>query len=78
MNGNGRHSRLMADILIEKLLGGKIFTWGQVSLSRMGYERKRYIDSIMKADKGDIKPLIEFARSSIITTGKCPMPLKQT
>lgn len=62
-NGNGRHSRMMADIIIEKLLGGKLFTWGKVSLSRMGDERKRYIDSIITADQGNIKPLVEFARS---------------
>lgn len=62
-NGNGRHSRLMADIIIEKLLGGTIFSWGKVNLSRNGSERIQYIDSIKVADKGNIKPLVEFARS---------------
>lgn len=62
-NGNGRHSRLMADIIIEKLLGREIFTWGKMNLSGTSEERKIYIDSIIKADKGNIKPLIEFARS---------------
>ncbi|MEZ5199396.1 MAG: Fic family protein [Bacteroidales bacterium] len=62
-NGNGRHSRLMADIIIEKLLGGDIFTCGEVNLSQKGNERNRYIDSIIEADKGNIKPLVEFARS---------------
>lgn len=62
-NGNGRHSRLMADIIIEKLLGGKIFSWGRVNLSGASKERTNYIDSIKLADRGNIKPLIEFARS---------------
>ena len=62
-NGNGRHSRLMADIIIEKILGGEIFTWGKVSLIQKSDNRTKYIDSIKVADKGDIKPLIEFARS---------------
>lgn len=62
-NGNGRHSRLMADIIVEKLLGGKIFSWGRVNLSRTGDERTKYIDSIILADEGNIVPLIEFARS---------------
>jgi len=62
-NGNGRYSRLMADIIIEKILGGEIFTWGKVSLIQKSDNRTKYIDSIKVADKGDIKPLIEFARS---------------
>jgi len=62
-NGNGRHSRLMADIIIEKLLDSKIFSWGGVNLSGTSSERAKYIDSIRLADKGNIKPLIKFARS---------------
>ncbi|MCH5716216.1 mobile mystery protein B [Niabella hibiscisoli] len=26
-NGNGRHSRLMADVIIEKVFNGPVFTW---------------------------------------------------
>jgi len=62
-NGNGRHSRLMADIIIEKLLDHRIFTWGKVDLTQKGNERKKYIDSIIEADNGSIQPLLEFARS---------------
>ena len=62
-NGNGRHYRLMADIIIEKLLGGKIFSWGGVNLSGSSLERTKYIDSIKLADKGNIQPLVKFARS---------------
>jgi len=62
-NGNGRHSRLMADIIIEKLLGGHIFTWGKENLTKSSIKRLRYIDSIKKADNGDIGSLMDFARS---------------
>lgn len=62
-NGNGRHSRLMADILIEKVFKRKVFTWG-LNLS-MGPEevRKAYLKAIKQADQGDILPLLHFARS---------------
>ena len=62
-NGNGRHSRLMADIIIEKLLGRTIFSWGKHNLAKSSDKRRIYIDSIIIADNGDIKPLIDFARS---------------
>ena len=62
-NGNGRHSRLMADILVEKILGGPIFTWGSADLDGESDDRKTYISALRKADRGDIGPLIKFARS---------------
>lgn len=62
-NGNGRHARLMADVIIEKVLGGQIFSWGNENLVKMSINRKQYIDSIIEADNGNIQPLILFARS---------------
>jgi Fic-DOC domain mobile mystery protein B len=66
-NGNGRHSRLMADIVIEKLLGLSPFTWGtketQADLVKAGNFRKNYIDALRQADGGNYEPLILFARS---------------
>jgi Fic-DOC domain mobile mystery protein B len=62
-NGNGRHSRLCADILISKGLGEPIFSWGGKSISESGESRGKYLDTIYKADEGSIKPLIAFARS---------------
>lgn len=62
-NGNGRHSRLMADIIIEKLFKQPVFTWGTVNLVKQGDTRKAYLTAIRAADAGDIKPLITFARS---------------
>jgi Fic-DOC domain mobile mystery protein B len=62
-NGNGRHSRLMADIIIQKVFNLPVFSWGAADLVHVGDARKRYLDGIKAADKGDYKPLMNFARS---------------
>lgn len=61
-NGNGRHSRLMADIIISSVYAKKVFTWGNTSQLQHGLIRKEYIDGLISADKGNLSPLIEFAR----------------
>lgn len=61
-NGNGRHARLMADMLVE-LLGGEPFSWGGGSLADIGELRKRYVTALQTADNHDIGPLVAFARS---------------
>lgn len=61
-NGNGRHSRLMADLLVMRL-GGERFTWGSASLQQAGDVRRRYIESLQAADNHDYAPLLRFARS---------------
>jgi len=61
-NGNGRHSRLMGDILISKLFKVPVFTWGSLKYP-IAESRKVYLNSLRKADQGNIKPLLEFARS---------------
>jgi Fic-DOC domain mobile mystery protein B len=61
-NGNGRHARLMADLLIQQL-GGQPFSWGSGSLKTVGELRKRYVEALKMADDYDIRPLIQLARS---------------
>lgn len=61
-NGNGRHTRLMADLLRERL-GGEPFNWGDATLSADTEIRGRYIDALHTADGGDLDPLLAFARS---------------
>ncbi|HMJ67438.1 MAG TPA: mobile mystery protein B [Cyclobacteriaceae bacterium] len=56
-NGNGRHSRLMADLLAEKVLGRPVFSWGN------GDNRQLYIQGVKAADLGNIETLLSFARS---------------
>jgi Fic-DOC domain mobile mystery protein B len=62
-NGNGRHSRMMADIIIESIFGKDIFSWHQSNMVKANDIRKAYIDALKKADNGNIEPLIEFAKN---------------
>ncbi len=61
-NGNGRHARLAADLLAERL-GRPVFTWGQSDLLRVGDARAIYVAALKAADAGDLAPLLAFARS---------------
>ncbi|MEY2595312.1 MAG: hypothetical protein RI965_584 [Bacteroidota bacterium] len=62
-NGNGRHSRLMADIVIEKIFKQQVFTWG-IDLKESNQSiREAYIKSIRDADQNNYKPLLKFSRS---------------
>jgi len=62
-NGNGRHSRMMADIIIESIFEMEVFDWRYSSMVRADATREEYISAIKKADGGDIEPLLDFARS---------------
>jgi Fic-DOC domain mobile mystery protein B len=62
-NGNGRHSRLMADLIMEKIYGEPILTWGRSNLVKSSDKRKAYIKAIKMADNHDFQPLISFAKS---------------
>ncbi len=61
-NGNGRHSRLMADVIITKGFGKPYFTWGSVSLTKQGDARRKYLAALREADENNYSPLIKFAR----------------
>ena len=62
-NGNGRHSRLMADIIVDKVFKQLVFTWGTADLALPGEQRSNYLKAVKAADVGDIAPLLAFARS---------------
>jgi Fic-DOC domain mobile mystery protein B len=62
-NGNGRHSRLLADIIIEKIYKQPVFSWGTANLSDEGDTRKSYLKAVKTADTGDYSLLLAFARS---------------
>ena len=62
-NGNGRHSRLMGDILNEKIFGLRPWTWGAQDLAKSGNARSTYLQAIKAADRGDFAPLLAFVRS---------------
>ena len=64
LNGNGRHGRLIADVLIEQL-GAPRFSWGgSSSLVDASVLRQHYIAPLQGADRGDISGLLAFARAS--------------
>lgn len=62
-NGNGRVTRLIADLL-QWTNHRPTFTWGGgVSLVASSGARDRYIPALKAADQGDIMPLLAFAKS---------------
>jgi Fic-DOC domain mobile mystery protein B len=61
-NGNGRWSRLMADVLAVRL-GQQRFTWGRSALRAAGETRDAYVAALKAADNHEFGPLFAFARS---------------
>lgn len=61
-NGNGRHARLMADLLVMSL-GGERLTWGRANLQHASDVRRQYIEALRAGDNHDCGPLMRFARS---------------
>lgn len=62
-NGNGRHSRLIADIIINHIFQDPVFSWGGWDLGKKGEGRTQYLNALREADKQNISPLLIFARS---------------
>ena len=62
VNGNGRHGRLAADLLMMSA-GAAQFTWGGASLVEASATRTAYVASLRAADLGDFEPLLAFART---------------
>jgi Fic-DOC domain mobile mystery protein B len=56
-NGNGRHARLMTDLLLEAN-DERPFTWG----ATLDNARSEYLGALAAADGGDFGPLIGFVR----------------
>jgi len=62
-NGNGRHSRILADTIIQKGFGLPKFTWGADAYTNQTSLRKAYINALREADTGSIASLLAFAVS---------------
>lgn len=58
-NGNGRHARLAADVLLHSLDRPRL-AWGGDDLDTPGRVRVDYIDALRAADDGDYEPLLRF------------------
>ena len=61
-NGNGRHARTAADLLLVAM-GRPRFTWGRENLVDAGQTRHAYVDALRAADAHDYGPLLAFVRS---------------
>jgi len=61
-NGNGRHARLIADLLMTEFEKPSL-TWGNVAYKKSGDLRHQYIEALRSADSGNIRPLLSFAQS---------------
>jgi Fic-DOC domain mobile mystery protein B len=61
-NGNGRHTRLAADLIFRQL-GVAPFTWGRHSLDQAGATRQAYLTALRAADAHDFGPLLGFVRT---------------
>lgn len=60
-NGNGRHARILADTLLNRVLGEEPIDWVRgVDLQSMNERRSEYITALGKADRGDYDPLFKF------------------
>ncbi len=62
LNGNGRHARLAADLLLT-YHDQPMLAWGKADLVTTTDVRAAYIGALKRADAGDLDPLIAFARS---------------
>jgi fido (protein-threonine AMPylation protein) len=56
-NGIGRHSRIIADIIMKNIFNKDFLNWGGVELYSDN-NRNKYIDSLVRADRGEIEPLL--------------------
>lgn len=59
-NGNGRHGRILTDVILDKEVGVAPINWDSNSLSTDGEHRDKYINALRAADNNDYKPLIDF------------------
>ena len=62
-NGNGRHSRLIGDILVNHIFENDIFSWGDKNIQSKGEAREKYLKALREADENSYTNLIKFVRS---------------
>ena len=60
-NGNGRHARIMADTVLDRVYKARPIDWaGGYDLQKMNERRNVYIAALKAADNDDIDPLKKF------------------
>lgn len=64
-NGNGRHARLLADVLLGRHFSTEPFTWGGgAQLGTSDRHRQTYLEGLKAADRGNYGPLMQLCRAS--------------
>lgn len=67
-NGNGRHARIMADVVLEKIYDVDPIDWTAGSdLQKMNERRDAYIKALKAADNFDFAPLLAFVGFKLST-----------
>lgn len=64
-NGNGRLTRLLADLLLLKHFGAPRLPWGGSSLGANDTRRQTYIQALSDADHHNYAPVIAFCKGSL-------------
>jgi Fic-DOC domain mobile mystery protein B len=68
-NGNGRHARIMADVVLSNVYKAGAIDWaGGHDLQKMNDRRLVYISALKAADRGDLAPLLAFASPAVRTS----------
>jgi Fic-DOC domain mobile mystery protein B len=62
-NGNGRHARMLAHLVMVRHFDMEPLQWGGSLLRGADANRKAYLDALIAADHRDFAPLLAFARS---------------
>jgi Fic-DOC domain mobile mystery protein B len=63
-NGNGRHSRMLADLLLMRHYKVTRLPWRGGPLGNTDPNRSTYIQALQEADRGDYNPLMAIARAN--------------
>lgn len=62
-NGNGRHARLMTDVLLKEVFKQKPFTWNLSRINAGDEVRDMYLKALREADNHDYSALLNFVRA---------------
>jgi Fic-DOC domain mobile mystery protein B len=63
-NGNGRHARMLADLVLLRHFKAQRLPWGGNNLGNSDPRRTEYIGALRAADAHDYGALLEFCRSA--------------
>ena len=63
-NGNGRHARMVAHLVLLRHFKTEPLLWGGGAMRSIDATRQAYIGALVAADHHDFAPLLRFARST--------------